>query len=95
MERVRSAAGRRRRRRRDDGGEPGDENVGGAAGRGLEGTRGRGEVGRPGGARDSNVVRRIQGDAVYENQQEFLSVAAQLAREGRLSRFIYVSEKSS
>ena len=48
-------------------------------------------------ARESRSValRRIEGDAVYENQQEFLSVAAQLAREGRLSRFVYVSEKSS
>ena len=43
----------------------------------------------------SSALRRIEGDAVYENQQKFLSVAAQLAREGRLSRFIYVSEKSS
>jgi len=43
----------------------------------------------------SSALRRIEGDAVYENQQEFLSVAAQLAREGRLSRFVYVSEKSS
>ncbi len=48
-------------------------------------------------ARESRGValRRIEGDAVYENQQEFFTLAAQLAREGRLSRFVYVSEKSS
>ena len=48
-------------------------------------------------ARESRGValRRIEGDAVYENQQEFLTLAAQLAREGRLSRFVYVSEKKS
>lgn len=48
-------------------------------------------------ARESrrSALRRIEGDAVYENQQAFLSLAAQLARERRLSRLVYVSEKSS
>jgi len=41
----------------------------------------------------SSALRRIEGDAVYENQQQFLSVAAQLASEGRLSRFVCVAEK--
>ena len=41
----------------------------------------------------SAALRRIEGDAVYEKQQEFLSVAAQVAKEGRLSRFVYVGER--
>src|SRR5215831_590004 len=36
----------------------------------------------------------IEGGPAYERQQEFLSVAARLAREGRLSRFVYISEKA-
>jgi ubiquinone/menaquinone biosynthesis C-methylase UbiE len=39
-------------------------------------------------------LRRIEGDTVYENQQKFLSVAALLARNARLSRFVYVAEKT-
>lgn len=39
-------------------------------------------------------LRRIEGHAVYENQQRFLSVAAQLARNGKLSRFVYVAENA-
>jgi len=35
----------------------------------------------------------IEGNRAYERQQEFLAAAARLAREGRLSRFLYVSEK--
>ena len=42
----------------------------------------------------SAELQRIEVDAVYENQQALLSVAAQLASEGRLSRFVYVAEKS-
>jgi SAM-dependent methyltransferase len=38
-------------------------------------------------------LREIEGDQAYEGQQEFLAVAARLAREGRLSRFVYVSAK--
>jgi 2-polyprenyl-3-methyl-5-hydroxy-6-metoxy-1,4-benzoquinol methylase len=41
------------------------------------------------------ALRGIEGDHVYEEQQEFLAVAARVAREGRLSRFVYVSTKSS
>jgi SAM-dependent methyltransferase len=46
-------------------------------------------------ARESKSValHEIEGDRAYENQQEFLSVAARVAREGRLSRFLYVAEK--
>jgi len=42
----------------------------------------------------STVLREIEGDAEYESQQEFLAVGARIAREGRLSRFVYVSEKA-
>jgi 2-polyprenyl-3-methyl-5-hydroxy-6-metoxy-1,4-benzoquinol methylase len=47
-------------------------------------------------ARESRgaALRQIEGDLVYENQQAFLSLAAQVAREGRLSRFVYVAEKA-
>src|SRR5271169_1369389 len=39
------------------------------------------------------VLREIEGDQAYEGQQEFLAVAARVAREGHLSRFVYVSTK--
>jgi hypothetical protein len=41
------------------------------------------------------VLREIEGDQAYNGQQEFLAVAARIAREGRLSRFVYVSERLS
>ena len=34
----------------------------------------------------------IEGEREYERQQEFLATAARVAREGRLSRFVYVSK---
>jgi hypothetical protein len=40
-------------------------------------------------------LRRIEGDESYEKQQEFFVVAARIAQERRLSRFIYVAEKAS
>jgi hypothetical protein len=43
----------------------------------------------------SAAVRQIEGDRTYEEQQNFLTMTARLAREGRLCRFVYVSEKSS
>jgi SAM-dependent methyltransferase len=43
----------------------------------------------------SAALREIEGDRPYEGQQEFLAVAARVAREGRLSRFVYVSKKLS
>jgi cyclopropane fatty-acyl-phospholipid synthase-like methyltransferase len=43
----------------------------------------------------SEALREIEGDRVYEGQQEFLAVTARVAREGRLSRFVYVAEKLS
>jgi SAM-dependent methyltransferase len=44
-------------------------------------------------ARRSTALCGIEGQSEYENQQQFLAVAARLAREGRLSRFVYASEK--
>jgi 2-polyprenyl-3-methyl-5-hydroxy-6-metoxy-1,4-benzoquinol methylase len=41
------------------------------------------------------ALREIEGDQVYEGQQEFFAVASRIAREGRLSRFLYVAEKSN
>jgi len=43
----------------------------------------------------SVTLREIEGVQVYEAQQEFLAVAARVAREGRLSRFVYVLQKLS
>lgn len=40
------------------------------------------------------ALREIEGDQTYEGQQEFFAVASRIAREGRLSRFAYVAEKS-
>ena len=50
---------------------------------------------RRGAARASRsaVLREIEGDQMYEAEQEFFAVASRLAREGRLSRFVYVAEK--
>jgi SAM-dependent methyltransferase len=41
----------------------------------------------------SAAVRRVEGDRTYEAQQRFLAMTSRLAAEGRLSRFVYVSEK--
>ena len=43
----------------------------------------------------STALRQIEGDQTFEAEQEFLAVASGLAREGRLSRFVYVAEKLS
>lgn len=43
----------------------------------------------------SAALRQIEGDQVYDSQQEFLAVAARVAEEGRLSRFVYVGKKLS
>jgi 2-polyprenyl-3-methyl-5-hydroxy-6-metoxy-1,4-benzoquinol methylase len=42
----------------------------------------------------SSALRRIEGDVAYEDRQKFLSVVANLAREARLSRYVYVAEKA-
>lgn len=41
----------------------------------------------------SSALRQIEGDAEYENQQGFLRMAAKLAEQRRLSRFLYVAER--
>jgi cyclopropane fatty-acyl-phospholipid synthase-like methyltransferase len=38
-------------------------------------------------------LRDIEGDQAYQAQQEYLQVAARIASEGRLSRFLFVAEK--
>jgi SAM-dependent methyltransferase len=43
----------------------------------------------------SIALREIEGDHGYDGQQEFLAVAARIAKERRLSRFVYVCEKLS
>jgi 2-polyprenyl-3-methyl-5-hydroxy-6-metoxy-1,4-benzoquinol methylase len=43
----------------------------------------------------SAAVRQIEGEVTYEAQQNFLTMTACLAGEGRLSRFVYLSEKSA
>jgi len=50
---------------------------------------------RRGAARASRaeLLRKIEGNDVFEKQQEFFSVAARIATECRLSRFLYVAEK--
>lgn len=41
----------------------------------------------------SPALREIEGDETFNRQQEFLTTAANIAREGRLSRFLYVAKK--
>jgi hypothetical protein len=41
----------------------------------------------------SSAVREVEGDHTYKRQQEFLAITARIAREGRLSRFLYVAKK--
>jgi ubiquinone/menaquinone biosynthesis C-methylase UbiE len=41
----------------------------------------------------SSALREIEGDRAYEGQQDFLAIAAHVAEEGRLSRFVYVAQK--
>jgi len=40
-------------------------------------------------------VRQVEGDRTYEAQQQFLAMTSRLAAEGRLSRFAYLSAKTS
>jgi SAM-dependent methyltransferase len=48
-------------------------------------------------ARESHAqaLREIEGNQAYAAQQEFLSVAFRLAKEDRLSRYVFVAEKAS
>jgi SAM-dependent methyltransferase len=42
----------------------------------------------------ADVLRRIEGDETYDGQQTFFEVCARLARERRLSRFVYLAAMS-
>ena len=46
-------------------------------------------------AREAHVtmLRQIEGESSYHGQQTFLEVTSRIARERRLSRFLYVAEK--
>jgi len=44
-------------------------------------------------AKHAEQLREIEGDASYDGQQEFFEVASRIARERRLSRFLFVAEK--
>jgi|SRR5450631_4008255 len=52
-----------------------------------------GEARRAARAARSAALREIEGNQTYDDEQDFLAVAARVAREGRLSRFVYVSKK--
>jgi SAM-dependent methyltransferase len=43
----------------------------------------------------AHALREIEGAEAYRRQQEFLAVAARVAMQGRLSRFVYVAARSS
>jgi ubiquinone/menaquinone biosynthesis C-methylase UbiE len=43
--------------------------------------------------RRADSLREIEGDETFDGQQRFLEVTARLARERRLSRFVYLAEK--
>jgi len=44
-------------------------------------------------ARRADPLREVEGDETFDGQQRFLEVTARLARERRLSRFVYLAEK--
>jgi SAM-dependent methyltransferase len=44
-------------------------------------------------AKRADPLREIEGDETFDGQQRFLEVTARLARERRLSRFVYLAEK--
>jgi SAM-dependent methyltransferase len=45
-------------------------------------------------AERAEPLREIEGDETFDGQQRFLEVTARLARERRLSRFVYLAEKT-
>jgi hypothetical protein len=54
-------------------------------------------AGRRGAARAarSAVLLALEGNSTYEGQQKFFEVAARIAKDRRLSRFVYIAEKPS
>ena len=58
------------------------ETVAGVAGRRVEAR-----------AERADALRLIEGDEEFERRQRFLEMVAELAREGRMSRFAYLAQK--
>jgi ubiquinone/menaquinone biosynthesis C-methylase UbiE len=46
-------------------------------------------------AQHEETLRQAEGDQTFEGRQRFFNVAATLARERRLSRYVYLAEKSA
>jgi hypothetical protein len=46
-------------------------------------------------AKHAEAVRQVEGDEAFEGRQRFFDIVATLARERRLSRFVYLAEKPS
>jgi SAM-dependent methyltransferase len=46
-------------------------------------------------AKRAEALREIEGDETFDGQQRFLEVTTRLARERRLSRFVYVAERAN
>jgi SAM-dependent methyltransferase len=44
-------------------------------------------------AKHAEAVRQVEGDDAFEGRQRFFDIVATLARERRLSRFVYLAEK--
>jgi hypothetical protein len=44
-------------------------------------------------AKHAEAVRQVEGDEAFDGRQRFFAIAATLARERRLSRFVYVAER--
>jgi SAM-dependent methyltransferase len=44
-------------------------------------------------ARHADAVRQVEGDEAFEGRQRFFDLVATLARERRVSRFVYAAEK--
>jgi len=44
-------------------------------------------------AKHAEAVRQVEGDEAFEGRQRFFDIVATLARERRLSRFVYLAEK--
>src|SRR5262249_52268434 len=43
----------------------------------------------------AQILQKIEGTDTFEKQQKFFEVAARIARERRLSRFLFIAEKAN
>lgn len=43
----------------------------------------------------AEALREIEGDEAFQKEQDFLSITAMLAREGRFSRYVFVGQKGN